>query len=856
MSVEYGGPTEFVHLHCHTVYSTLDGVQTPEQLFRTCAERGWPAVAITEHGKLNSVPDCYFASKDSGVQYIPGCFLPEQPVYCKSGVNNINKIKPGEYVLTHLNRFKKVLNTQVKNFDGDMAVVKAWGVEPITCTPEHPLLVRSVERLEVKKGVWRECIDRKFMKASELSRIKYNRTYSTKRSKDRSNKRRYGYYLCVPRLTSKGLKPVSLEHFAFKQDAVLNISNNIIENVTYERAGYKATFPVQLPTHIELDEEFLWVCGLWLAEGSIKTDSSIEFTLGGGEMHFAQRVLSYFNKLGVCTNIRQRLDKNTIDISVSSAYLSRVFVCLFGCGFAEKKLTNDWLFGLNKNQTIALLNGIFDGDAKVGARQSYLKMCNRTLIWQVRLLLTRVAQYSAISQIKNNNSENIGYVVRRRESGHCYYDWDNEYIYLPVYDVSVAHYSGLVYNLEVEDDNTYNVGVAVHNCEVYFNDYEPIRQEMAARGEKMSSIKQSDPDLYTRIMRNRHLTVLAKNMTGFHNLVKMTTEAFKFGFYSRPRVWFDKLLEYKEGLIILTGCFNGPASYEIGRNLMRIKENSPYHEKNGPRDKKGAIDYIKKFKDAFGDDLYIEVQMPCLAQHEEDIDDRKHFWLLLKMAEKFGIKAVLTNDVHYLDQAGFETQKLMMAIGQNVTIDSPDLFHANSNEQYLKTRADLWHTFKTMGYDKHATDAQFEAMCDNTLLVAEKCGKFTPDLEPKIPTNEGDPEKLKRIVVSELMKRGLHKCTKKYVVDNLEVTYFDQVKIELNRFIEKGFASYFLITQDLVRYSVEVLKAPVGPRGSVGGSLVCHLLGITELDPLKWGLSFNRFLSPSRGGFMLNIKAK
>ncbi|MDP6586003.1 MAG: PHP domain-containing protein, partial [Anaerolineales bacterium] len=293
----------------------------------------------------------------------------------------------------------------------------------------------------------------------------------------------------------------------------------------------------------------------------------------------------------------------------------------------------------------------------------------------------------------------------------------------------------------------------IPGCEIYFNDYEPARQAMAARGEKMSGLKQSDPDLYTRIMRNRHLTVLAKNMTGFHNLVKMTTEAYQFGFYARPRVWFDKLLEYKEGLIILTGCFNGPPSYEIGRKLMKTD------------DERGAWDYLKKFKREFGDDLYVEVQMPCLAEHEEDIDDRLHFWTLIGMAEKLGVRTVLTNDVHYLDQADFETQKLMMAIGQNVTVDSPDLFHANSNEQYLKTRADLWHTFKTMGYDRHATDAQFEAMCDNTLLVAEKCKQFSPSLDPKIPTNDGDAEKLKRIVVSELMKRGLHKCTKKYVVD-------------------------------------------------------------------------------------------
>ena len=91
------------------------------------------------------------------------------------------------------------------------------------------------------------------------------------------------------------------------------------------------------------------------------------------------------------------------------------------------------------------------------------------------------------------------------------------------------------------------------------------------------------------------------------------------------------------------------------------------------------------------------------------------------------------------------------------------------------------------------------------------------------------------------------------MVDNHMVTYFEQAKIELDRFTEKQFSSYFLITKDLIDYSLEK-GWPVGPRGSVGGSLVCYLLGITTIDPLKWGNSFSRFLSPARGGYNLNIK--
>lgn len=382
----------------------------------------------------------------------------------------------------------------------------------------------------------------------------------------------------------------------------------------------------------------------------------------------------------------------------------------------------------------------------------------------------------------------------------------------------------------------------IPSCEIYYNDYEPVRQEMLSHGQKLSSIKLSNPDLYSRINKNRHLTVLAKNMTGFYNLVKMVTEAYKFGFYGKPRVWFEKLLEYREGLVILSGCFNGPISYELRHNILRNKE------------KTGALDYTEKFKEAFGDDFLIEVQMPCII--EGGISDRVVFWALNKIARKFGIRPVLTNDSHYLNRDDWNTQRLMMAISQNLTIDSPELFTSNSNEQFLKTRANLYETFKTKGYDKNSSDGDFEKMCDNTLFVADRCDTFKPNLDPKIPAGDGDNKKLQELVACALIKRGLHKNTKKYIIDNRSVTYKEQAKIELDRFIEKGFASYFLITQDLIRYSIDVLHAPVGPRGSVGGSLVCYLLGIHELDPLKWGLSFDRFLSPSRGGYMLNIKAE
>jgi DNA polymerase III alpha subunit len=214
---------------------------------------------------------------------------------------------------------------------------------------------------------------------------------------------------------------------------------------------------------------------------------------------------------------------------------------------------------------------------------------------------------------------------------------------------------------------------------------------------------------------------------------------------------------------------------------------------------------------------------------------------------------VTSGNCHYLAQEDFIVQKMMMAVAQETTIDSPNLFHVNSDAQYMKSRAELWATFKNGKYCKGIDDRVFEQLCDNTLLVADQCDKFQVDTAPKYPEIPNANDKLRKIVAFQLHRRGLDVCNKKFMIDGQVVTYTQQAKIELNRFTNKGFASYFLITRDLVQYGKKQ-GWPFSPRGSASGSLVCFLIGIHVLDPLLWGLSFDRFLASSRGGYMLNTK--
>lgn len=335
----------------------------------------------------------------------------------------------------------------------------------------------------------------------------------------------------------------------------------------------------------------------------------------------------------------------------------------------------------------------------------------------------------------------------------------------------------------------------IPGCEVYYCDYELKRRKIVEEGIKIGDLKASNPDLYERMARNRHITVLAKNEIGMSNLVELTTDAYEHGMYYKPRMWFEKLIEKKSGLIILSGCLNGPISYELRR-----------------RNFTAASDYINKFKEVWGDDFYIEMQMPMIPDQEGMVPDYGVFWLLYKLAKRHNVKMVLSNDCHYLDRQDFIVQKLMMAIDQDTTVDDPDLFHVNSDDQFLKTRAELFNTFKQNQYSKEVPDSAFEEMCNSTLEIAEKCENFKPDRSPKVPVLTNANEELRALVRDELMKRGLDKDQTKYLIDNKLVTYAEQAEIELNRFIEKDFASYFLITRDLVQFSL-ANGMSIGPRG-------------------------------------------
>lgn len=870
----YPGEQQFVHLHNHTIYSALDGVAKPEEYMAGCKECNQPAFAITDHGSVAAIPDAYFSAKKNNIKMIAGCFLPTQDLLTSNGVINICNVKVGDFVLTDKCEWKRVVNVQIRKYSGDVIETSAWGVEKIISTPEHPFLTREVIRSQVKKGVWKDDINLKWIKAANLERLLYNRTYNTKKSKNRNSKRRFKHYLSLPRIIGNGIDNLNLleilEESYSNADIVVN--NGVIQTIKHQNK-YSPVRIVNLPIRLELDEEFLWICGLWLAEGSFKRSSknnltSLEFSLGYDELKFATRIKDYFNKLNINVNIKdRRLSKNSrnaIDVTVYSAYFARIFFYLFGEHFDKKQIPFLWLNKLSNEQKKFLLNGLFDGDAKINKYNSTLKLCNKTLIWQSRLLMWSLGYTSAISKIKNNNSDNFGYSIRYRNHGHFYYDVNDKYIFSPVYSTKKSHYSGFVYNIEVEQDNSYCVGPIVHNCEIYLNDFEPEFKEwqlLSSQGKnsecripilrehsKFGTLRADAPELESRFRRNRHLTVLAKNQIGYQNLIAIQNIAWEKGFYYKPRIWYDLLRDHKEGLIVLSGCLNGPICHELREESVavpvsstirkRLDGTTKLNDKLYAQPKVVALEWIKQFREDFGDDFYLEIQMPG----ESVPNGRRAFKMISDISRKLEIKTVLSGDCHYLSRDDYNIQMVMMAVDQDKKVDDPTLFHVNSNEQFFKTRSQFRKQFIENKYNDLASIAEFEYYCDNTLDVASKCEQFKPNLEPKLP-DVGDADR-------ELVKLTLRGLKEKGLADKPE--YVARMKLELQRFIEKEFSSYFLITADLCNKSRE-FNSPTGPaRGSAGGSLVCYLLGIHEMDPIQWDLSFDRFLSPSRGGYMLN----
>lgn len=309
-----------------------------------------------------------------------------------------------------------------------------------------------------------------------------------------------------------------------------------------------------------------------------------------------------------------------------------------------------------------------------------------------------------------------------------------------------------------------------------------------------------------------HLVLLAKNNTGYQNLVKLVSIAHIKGFYRRPRINKELLEAHSEGLICLSACIQG----EISRNII-----------NG--NKEGAKRTAQYFKDLFKDDFYIELQDHNLPEEKQANPE------LIKIAQELEIPMVITNDSHYLRKEDATWHDTLLCIQTNALKEDEDRFRFPNNEFYIKTIDELREAFKWMDSDL------FEQAIENTAIIADKCHviiKMGENILPsfEVPKNHTIPSYL-----GYLVRKGLDERYGE-ITDEIK----ERCKYELEIINKMGFDAYFLIVWDFINFA-KTHGIPVGPgRGSAAGSLVAYALGITDLDPIKHHLLFERFLNPER----------
>ncbi|ARE89147.1 DNA polymerase III subunit alpha [Clostridium formicaceticum] len=327
-------------------------------------------------------------------------------------------------------------------------------------------------------------------------------------------------------------------------------------------------------------------------------------------------------------------------------------------------------------------------------------------------------------------------------------------------------------------------------CEVY----------TAARG-----MKDKDPnkDKY-----QGHLVLLAKNMEGYQNLIKLVSHSYLYGFYYKPRVDYDELEKYSEGLIALSACLAG--------DIQQCLLNQQYAK---------AKEIAIKLQNIYGkDNFYLELQDHGL-QEQKEVNAQ-----LIKLSKETNIPLVASNDVHYIYKEDAEAHDILLCIQTGKIQEDKERMKFPNDTFYLKTPQEMSALFS------YAQEA-----LENTVKIAERCNvtfDFNTIHLPQYDTPEGySVQQYLKQLCYEGLSRRYHQPSQ---------ALKDRLEYELRVIEEMGYAEYFLIVWDFIKYAKDH-HIPVGPgRGSAAGSIVAYTLGITDIDPIRYNLIFERFLNPER----------
>ncbi|MDD2798813.1 MAG: DNA polymerase III subunit alpha [Bacteroidales bacterium] len=314
-----------------------------------------------------------------------------------------------------------------------------------------------------------------------------------------------------------------------------------------------------------------------------------------------------------------------------------------------------------------------------------------------------------------------------------------------------------------------------------------------------------------------HLVILAKNKVGYHNLIKLVSQGWTEGFYGRPRIDKELLEQYKEGLIISTACLGGEIPRLIAQNKLDEAENS-----------------ILWFKKHFGEDYYLEMQRHKTDNPTGDQETYKKQQFvnkeLIELSKRTGVKLIATNDVHFANEEDADAHEHLICLSTGKDLNDPNRLRYTKQE-WLKTQSQMNEIF-----------ADMPEVLENTIEIVDKVEFYSINSDavmPEFPLPEGFDND--GVYLKHLTYKGANTRYEE-ITDEIR----ERIDFELETILNMGFPGYFLIVQDFIA-AARAMKVAVGPgRGSAAGSVVAYCLGITDIDPIKYDLLFERFLNPDR----------
>lgn len=326
---------------------------------------------------------------------------------------------------------------------------------------------------------------------------------------------------------------------------------------------------------------------------------------------------------------------------------------------------------------------------------------------------------------------------------------------------------------------------------------------------------------------NNHIVIIAKNEIGYKNLLALQKLSWSTeNFYYRPRIDYKMLKMHRKGLVVLTACLKGLVAREVLNNK--------------PRD---AYKLVKRLKKWFGDDLYLEIQLHNIFNNNGEDIQKYYNEELIKISKKFNVELVLTNDVHYAEKKMYKVQSMVI----KMKTDS-DLADTYCKSIWLKSYNELLQTRNR--YCKYISKKIFKKAAENTIIIADKCNYEIPTGGLKIPTIDISrfpgykPQMTEEDYIRYRVKDGIRQRSKEIDLE-FPPEYIDRIEIEIDAFVKMEVISYILIYDDLIRY-LKKQGCLCSLRGSANGSVVLWLMGLSIVDPVKFNILFERFISPAR----------